>query len=188
MRVDGRNCRGGFCADAAQLGVAAEAAAAVAAVDAHSASDVSESDANLLQVPPPRLNDTFNDHATLSTSPGFVSEFLDDGTARWAEASTVELGREGDGGAASVDWEAVAALSFADKWKWLLSQLEELQVPWDEGHVRLTVRREHLLADSVAQFNALPAPHLHRWLRVDFEGEPAIDAGGLEREWFQLCV
>ena len=165
--------------------VAADAAAAVAGIHsgrAHS-NDESCSPTNVV-----RVNDTFNDDAMLSTSPGFVSQFLEDGSVHWNEASAIELGRDGEGGAAAVDWEAVAALSFSQKWTWLLEQLALRQVDWEEGHVKLTVRRENLLADSIAQFNVLPQPHLHRWLRIAFEDEPAIDAGGLEREWFQLCV
>ena len=164
--------------------VAADAAAAVAGVDGGRASSNDESSTGSLV----RLNDTFNDAAMLSTSPGFVSEFLEDGSVHWSEASGMELGRDGEGGAAAVDWEAVAALSFSQKWTWLLEQLALRQVDWEEGHVKLTLCRENLLADSIEQFNALPQPHLHRWLRIAFEDEPAIDAGGLEREWFQLCV
>jgi len=29
---------------------------------------------------------------------------------------------------------------------------------------------------------------LHKWIRVQFAGEPGVDAGGLEREWFTLIV
>jgi len=108
------------------------------------------------------------------------------------EATLVELGRRGEEGAASVDWDAVAALAFSEKWSWLLTQLGEMQLPWSDGHVKLRIRRASLLDDSFAQFGpgrgGCSAAQLHKWLRVQFEGEPAIDAGGLEREWFQLVV
>ena len=29
---------------------------------------------------------------------------------------------------------------------------------------------------------------LRQWMRVQFEGEPGIDVGGLEREWFLLVI
>ena len=138
------------------------------------------------------LRDTFNDTTMLSSSPGFITSFGADGAATWTEATLVELGRRGEEGAASVDWDAVAALAFSEKWSWLLTQLGEMQLPWSDGHVKLRIRRASLLDDSFAQFGpgrgGCNAAQLHKWLRVQFEGEPAIDAGGLEREWFQLVV
>jgi hypothetical protein len=36
------------------------------------------------------------------------------------------------------------------------------------------------------QFNNLKMEELHRFMRIQFAGEQGIDAGGLEREWFQI--
>jgi len=87
------------------------------------------------------------------------------------------------------DLVAVAAQPFKDKQLWFLEHMGRLQRPWAEGCVRIEVRRgEHLLSDSVRQFGDLPPGDLHKWMRVQFAGEPGIDAGGLEREWFTLVV
>ncbi|CAN0271703.1 unnamed protein product, partial [Ectocarpus sp. 8 AP-2014] len=51
---------------------------------------------------------------------------------------------------------------------------------------RPQVNRKNLLEDSFAQVSAMNAGELRRWLRVQFVGEPGVDAGGLEREWFML--
>ena len=45
---------------------------------------------------------------------------------------------------------------------------------------------QHILEQSRIQFNDLRLEELHRFIRIQFAGEQGIDAGGLEREWFQL--
>jgi hypothetical protein len=124
----------------------------------------------------------------LSSSPGFVSQFLDDGRAEWATASGITLGVAGDDEVGAVDWEGIAAMRYNEKYSWFLKQMAQLQVPWEEGHVHLRVRRRSVLADTFQQLRALAEGKLHQWMRVEFEGERALDAGGLKREWLHLCV
>ena len=50
----------------------------------------------------------------------------------------------------------------------------------------MSVDRVHILEQSRLQFNELRLEELHRFIRIQFAGEQGIDAGGLEREWFQL--
>ncbi|CAN0300286.1 unnamed protein product, partial [Discosporangium mesarthrocarpum] len=50
------------------------------------------------------------------------------------------------------------------------------------------VHRDDLLEDSFTQVHAMNTGELRRWLRVQFVGEPGVDAGGLEREWFLLVT
>ena len=52
----------------------------------------------------------------------------------------------------------------------------------------MTVRRNHLLADSFSQIMALEPEQLSRRLRIRFKDEPGIDAGGLLREWCLLVA
>ena len=80
----------------------------------------------------------------------------------------------------------VSRRSFREKHLWFERQLEALQVPWSDGHVRIEVRRTHLLEDSVSQIMAIEPAQLRQWMRLQFTGEPGIDVGGLEREWFLL--
>jgi hypothetical protein len=84
---------------------------------------------------------------------------------------------------------AIASLrSFRKKQFWFVEALERggVQRPWGEGHIRLVVARAHLLADSFGQLTSLRPQQMRRWMRVQFAGEPGVDAGGLEREWFIL--
>jgi E3 ubiquitin-protein ligase HUWE1 len=50
--------------------------------------------------------------------------------------------------------------------------------------LKLSVKREQLVLDSVRQLQRLDASELLRKLQVVFEGERGIDSGGLAKEWF----
>ena len=105
------------------------------------------------------------------------------GSSRGDADGTIKLAFNND------DLVAVAALPFKEKQLWFLEHMGKLQRPWSDGAVRLDVRRgEFLLQDSVRQFADLRRADLHKWMRVQFTGEPGIDAGGLEREWFTLVI
>ena len=77
----------------------------------------------------------------------------------------------------------------------------KLQGPWEDGHVKIRVRRgPHLLLDSKNAVLALSREDMRQWWLVEFleEGpnndteeflvEPAIDAGGPTKEWFELVA
>jgi ubiquitin-protein ligase E3 A len=52
----------------------------------------------------------------------------------------------------------------------------------------LTVRRDHLLSDTLNRIAATPPAAFRKRLKVVFAGEDAIDAGGVAKEFFQLVV
>jgi ubiquitin-protein ligase E3 A len=52
----------------------------------------------------------------------------------------------------------------------------------------LTVRRDHLLEDTIAVFERTPPDHFVRKLMVTFRGEEGLDAGGVSREYFHLLT
>jgi hypothetical protein len=68
------------------------------------------------------------------------------------------------------------------------SVCEELYTPWEKGHVKIVVRRHSLLMDSVDSIMALGRDDMRKRWRIEFAGEPGIEAGGLTREWFQLVT
>lgn len=78
--------------------------------------------------------------------------------------------------------------SFEDKTKWFQDKCLGLCVDWNEGHMRMNVRREFLLEDSVDAVMSLSRRDLRKLWRFEFIGEMGIDAGGLAREWFQLVT
>lgn len=77
---------------------------------------------------------------------------------------------------------------FGEKARWFHDTCSRLTVDWNEGHMRITVRRQFLLADSLAAVMSLNSHDLRKIWRFEFMGEVGVDAGGLAREWFQLVT
>lgn len=78
--------------------------------------------------------------------------------------------------------------SFDEKVEWFQQTCNLLSVEWNHGHMRLNVRREYLLGDSVSGVMGLSQKDLRKVWRLEFIGEEGIDAGGLTREWYQLIT
>ncbi len=51
----------------------------------------------------------------------------------------------------------------------------------------LSVRRDNILTDTLAQLEGRPAHELAKQLKIEFIGEEGVDEGGLRKEFFQLC-
>jgi hypothetical protein len=75
-----------------------------------------------------------------------------------------------------------------EKKVWFDQVCQQLTLPWDDGHIRICVRRSHLLLDSVDAIMGLGRDDMNKVWRIEFLGEPAIDAGGPTREWFELIT
>lgn len=56
-----------------------------------------------------------------------------------------------------------------------------------QPYLHIKVRRDNLLHDSF-EFFSTHEEELKKAIRVEFIGEPGIDAGGLKKEWFLLLV
>jgi len=74
--------------------------------------------------------------------------------------------------------------SYEDKIQWFQDTCAQL----NDGHVRMNVRREYLLRDSMEAVMSLSRKDLRKVWRFEFIGEAGIDAGGLAREWFELVT
>lgn len=86
----------------------------------------------------------------------------------------------------TINLEGVAGLRFSQKAKWFSSQLHKLWIPWEEGHVQLVFRREHVLEDSLKLLLDMPEEKFRQRWRISFKGEPGLDAGGVMREWITI--
>lgn len=82
----------------------------------------------------------------------------------------------------------VQGKSLEEKTTWFQNICNQLTASWDDGHVKLVIRRNSLLNDSVDAVMSLGREDLRKRWRVEFLGEPGIDAGGVTREWFQLVT
>jgi hypothetical protein len=76
---------------------------------------------------------------------------------------------------------AIQGQTFDKKVEWLHKTCKSLGVPWEEGHLRICVRREHLLSDSIKAVMSLGREDMQKIWRFEFMGEPGIDAGGLAK-------
>eukprot|EP00522_Entomoneis_paludosa_P006427 CAMPEP_0172452508 /NCGR_PEP_ID=MMETSP1065-20121228/10146_1 /TAXON_ID=265537 /ORGANISM="Amphiprora paludosa, Strain CCMP125" /LENGTH=787 /DNA_ID=CAMNT_0013204573 /DNA_START=227 /DNA_END=2590 /DNA_ORIENTATION=- len=106
-----------------------------------------------------------------------------------AHEAVVDSKIRNDRGEVIVDYPEIAdaqASNFESKADWFKKTCAQLAVEWNEGHMRINVRREHLLEDSVDAVMSLNRKDLRKMWRFEFIGEAGIDAGGLAREWFHL--
>jgi hypothetical protein len=126
-------------------------------------------------------------------------EFLEGNDARM-RTGVVELVPASD---ATVDsrlvYENRTLLSYADiahtqgkpledKKVWFEGICEQLTHQWEEGHIKICIRRSQMLQDSVDAVMSLSRQDLRKRWRLEFLGEPAIDAGGPTKEWFELVT
>ena len=78
--------------------------------------------------------------------------------------------------------------SFEEKAQWFHDTCSQLHVDWHESHMRINVRRQFVLADSIEVVMSLSRNELCKWWRFEFDGELGIDSGGVSREWFHLVL
>ncbi|CAH0477992.1 unnamed protein product [Peronospora belbahrii] len=128
-----------------------------------------------------------NDTIMSNVSTGYVRHEDGDGGYEWTPAGTViaftENCRRMD---CEDDLEEVASLTFQDKNRWFLEQVQKRWRSYEEGHIQFVVRREHLVSDSLEQMLKCPPSRFWERLRIYFENEPGLDAGGLIREWYEI--
>ena len=87
------------------------------------------------------------------------------------------------------DIASIQQKPFQDKLLWFEESLSKLLlIPWEDGHVKMLLRRPYLLQDSVDAVMSLSRTQLRQRWRLEFANEPAVDAGGVTREWFQLIT
>ena len=58
----------------------------------------------------------------------------------------------------------------------------------DDAYVEIFVRRDHLPRDSMRGVLSLSVAQMRAKWRVRWLGEPALDDGGLTKEWFHLVT
>jgi hypothetical protein len=86
------------------------------------------------------------------------------------------------------DIAAVQNKPLEDKTEWFQRICTQLTSAWDDGHIKIVVRRKHLLLDSMDAVMSLGRDDLRKRWRVEFLGEPGVEAGGLTREWYELVT
>jgi len=87
------------------------------------------------------------------------------------------------------DIARVQVKSYEEKMEWFQNICGELYINWNEGHMRMNVRREHLLSDSMEAVMSLSRTDFRRKWRFDLIGEPGIDELYVRNcDWFELVT
>ena len=81
---------------------------------------------------------------------------------------------------------AIAQVPFQQKVEWLKVQFTALRIPWEEGHMKIKIRRTHLLMDAMEGIQSIDKEDMLKTFRFEFIGEPGLDAGGVAREFYEL--
>eukprot|EP00750_Incisomonas_marina_P012102 INCI16565.1.p1 GENE.INCI16565.1~~INCI16565.1.p1 ORF type:complete len:763 (+),score=134.48 INCI16565.1:117-2405(+) len=78
-------------------------------------------------------------------------------------------------------------LPFRSKVHWFrLHVAEHVRAPWEQGYIRVKIRRSQILSDAFREFERFSQSDLLKPFVYEFIGEPGIDAGGVAREFFQV--
>jgi hypothetical protein len=75
-----------------------------------------------------------------------------------------------------------------EKSAWFHNICNQLTAAWEDGRIKIAIRRKYLLHDSVDAVMSLSREDMRKRWRIEFLGEPGIDAGGVSREWFELVT
>lgn len=65
----------------------------------------------------------------------------------------------------------ISRLPFQQKVDWLKNQFTSLRVPWEEGHMKIRVRRDELLEDAITAFMNLDEEDFMKMYRFEFIGK-----------------
>jgi hypothetical protein len=141
-----------------------------------------------IQLPFPKISEEdrrMNEMNFTTLSTGYVRHENADGGMEFAPAMSVNVGesRQPD---CDDDLEEIAAMTFHEKNKWFMAQVQKRWRNYAQGHIQFVIRRSHLVEDSKEQMLKCPASRFWERLRIFFENEPGLDAGGLIREWYEL--
>lgn len=120
---------------------------------------------------------------------GWIRSFDRHGKLSWIPANEwcmdAEVRIKGNRSIATIgELRSASVLSFKQKLAWFRRRLASMRTPWASGHQKLRVRRDHLLEDAYGNFRMLKPSDFWQIFRFEFIGEPAVDAGGVAREWF----
>ena len=74
-----------------------------------------------------------------------------------------------------------AAMPFQHKEAWFRQQIAKIQVPWEDGHIKINVRRENLLQDSMEATESITQGDMRKIFRFEFISEPGTGGGIFSR-------
>ena len=87
-----------------------------------------------------------------------------------------------------MSFELVKGGPLAQRAAALRTSLDALRLSWEVGRVSCEVRRSNCFGDAISVLGDLPTDRWREPFFVLFRGEPALDAGGVSREFFHLAI
>lgn len=129
-----------------------------------------------------------NENSSLFREDGFVRCLTDDSKLIYISPSKFVINNSSGGPRPITPKEVADAtmMPFDKKHAWFKERIQAIRTKWEEGHVKIRVRRERLFDDSFNSFLKLKSEDFRRYFRFEFINEPGVDAGGVAREWFQI--
>ena len=70
------------------------------------------------------------------------------------------------------------------KIKGLKDYINSKKISWEKGCCKMEINRNDLIKESIEKIDKV---NLFKELKIIFQGEEGLDAGGLFREWFTIC-
>ena len=76
-------------------------------------------------------------------------------------------------------------LDFERKQYWFYNEIEKLRISWMNGSNQLLIRKDFILEDTLKKIDIFD---MHKELKISFQDDKVLDAGGLMREWVFLIT
>ncbi|GAB9476803.1 Hect e3 ubiquitin, partial [Globisporangium polare] len=94
-------------------------------------------------------------------------------------------------GAGAAKWKQILKLAsqdFPTKYAHFVRSAADLLVDASQQYVKMSIRREQLVADSMEALSVIPRTSIHSAMRLEFLDERGVDAGALQREWLMILT
>ena len=75
-------------------------------------------------------------------------------------------------------------IDISTKIKDLKTYITSKKISWEKGCCTMDINRNDLLKESIEKIDKV---NLFKEVKINFKGEEGLDAGGLFREWFNIC-
>lgn len=124
-------------------------------------------------------------------STAFVRELITgaDGNLDTRFISATEYSMETSVKGTNVNYQelsSVAQMPFQQKVEWMRNQFSALRTSWEDGHIKIKIRRSSALQDAMDAIESIDVADMKKIFRFEFIGEPALDAGGVAREFYSI--
>ena len=83
-----------------------------------------------------------------------------------------------------INMQEKSKINLDTKIKDLKNYITSKKISWEKGCCTMEINRNNILKESIEKIEKV---NLYKELKIVFPGEEGLDAGGLFREWFNIC-